>query len=157
MISALQPDPGFGDTLDRILVDIDQVHVRPIIRLKVECLEGHPTRAEAVVLGDQLLRRHGVMHPLSDLVGDELTKGCIGRAVGVDIAKVAQPLLEPGLRVQILPELQPLRLWHVERPSVVRGVHEARVRLVALSKDLWVPTPDLVHFLGADFCVVERR
>ena len=60
-----------GDPLDRRLLEVDEMHVVPVVGLVVVGLERHPLHAEAVVLGDQFLGDDRVVHPGADLVGDE--------------------------------------------------------------------------------------
>ena len=50
------------------------MHVVPVVRLVVVRLHRYPPGAEPVVLGDQLLGGDRILHPLADLVGDELAE-----------------------------------------------------------------------------------
>ena len=99
---------GLGHPLDRGLADVDEVHIVAVIGLEVIGLQRHPLHAKAMILRDQLLRRHRVLDAPADTVGDVGGKLGVGRLVGKDLAKVAQPDAEAGLVIELVPQRDPL-------------------------------------------------
>ena len=71
-------DPALGHAHDRRLLEVDERDVRVVVRLVVAGHERRPLLAEAVVLGDQPLRRLGILDDAADLVGDELAPLRVG-------------------------------------------------------------------------------
>ena len=152
-----RPDAPLGDPLDRRLLQVDEVHVRPVERLVVAGLHRDALVAEAVVLGDQLLGDDRVVDPCADLVGDELGQLVVGRLVHERLAEVRQPDAEAGFAVELLPLGQALLAGHLVERSPIGLVDEPARRARADGEDLVVALLDVGHLLGADRPVVQRR
>ncbi len=151
------PDALGRDALDRRLVDVDQAHVVLIVDLEIAGLERQPARAEAVVLGDQLVGDLGIAHPLADLLGHEGARKLIGLLVGQNVGEVADPDAEARLAVELLPERLALLGRNLQRLARIGLVDEAGAGLPAALEDLGVGGLDLLLLLRGDAPVVQRR
>ena len=150
-------DPALGHAQDRRLAQVDEVHVRLVVHLEVAGHERRPLLAEAVVLGDQLVRRLRILDDAPDLAGDELAPLRVRRAVEHQVAVVAGELREAGAAPHGLEERLALLLGVVEGGALVGGVEESAGRRVqGLAHRLEVLL-QLRLLLGRDRCVVERR
>ena len=93
-----------GDALNLRFVEIDQFDVGLVVDLVIPGFERYPSRAEAVVLGDQLFGDDRIMDALADLARDKLRGERVGRTVHQHVAEIALPDAEPRLGVELLPE-----------------------------------------------------
>ena len=126
------------DALDRRLVDVDQPHVVLVVDLEIAGLERQPARAEAVVLGDQLVGDPGIAHPLADLLGHEGAGELVGLPVGQHVGEVADPDAEARLAIELLPERLALLGRDLQRLARIGLVDEAGAGLPAALEDLGV-------------------
>ena len=94
-------DAGRGDALDRGLGDVDQLDVGLVVHLEIAAFERHPTRAEAVIVRDQLLGDRRIRDPLADLAREEIRDQRVGLAVYQDVAEIAHPDAEAGFTVEL--------------------------------------------------------
>ena len=128
-----------------------------VVRLEVAVHERRPLLAETVVLGDQPVRRLGILDDAPDLLGDELAPLRVRGLVEQQVAVVAGELREPGAAPHLLEERPPLLLRVVEGGAIVRLVEEAARRGVQRFADRLEVGPELRLLGGCDRCVVERR
>ena len=147
---------SWRDPLDRRLLQVHEMDVVPVERLVIARLQRHTLHAEAVILGNQLLGEHRVVHPRADLVGDELGELGVGLLVDEDVTEVRQPDAEARLAIQLLPLGEALLAWHlVERPTV-RLVDEPAGRARTQVEDVVVTGLDVGHLGRRDLTVVQR-
>src|SRR6185503_18176725 len=86
----------FRHTLDRRLVDIDELDVGLIEDFVVAVLERRPARAETVVLRDEPFGDNRIVHTLTNLLRDKFARKRVGGAVGQEVAEIALPEPETG-------------------------------------------------------------
>ena len=149
--------PVGRDALDRRFLDVDQLHVGLVVDLVVLGLERHAARAEAMVLGDQLLGHRLVFHALADLAGDEVAHHRVGRAVYKYVAEVALPHAEAAVAVELLPQRLALLFRHLGGLARIGRVQEAGEGLAAALEDLRIAPTDLGHLVLGDLGVVQGR
>ena len=70
-------DALLGDLLDRLVADIDQLHVGPVERLVVADIDAQPLAADGVT-GREQLGQLRIGHLFSDLVAHEIGCGNVG-------------------------------------------------------------------------------
>src|SRR5207302_10125931 len=139
-----------GDALDRLIDEgIDQRHVVAVVSFEITAFQRHPARAEAVILGDQLVRHFRIRHALANLFGDVGTDGGVGFLVGQDIAEVAHPDAKAGLTVTLLPERFALLGRHVQGLAGVSLMNEPARRRRAGRINFLITGSDLLHLLFA--------
>src|SRR5207248_1931786 len=105
------------DPLDRRLVKVDQLDIVLVVDLVIEGLERQPAGAKAVIAGDQLFRRLGVLDALANLSRDEIADGCIRPAVGQDVAEITLPDPEAALAIEFFVECLALLVGNLERAA----------------------------------------
>ena len=110
--------------LDRRRPEIDEVHVRLVVDLEVGGDERRPLLPEAVVLGDQRVRRGGVLDDGGDLAGQEVAPGGVSRLVEEEVAVVAGELREARAPPHLLEERPAFLLGVVEGGPFVGQVEE---------------------------------
>ena len=119
-LDAPRREPDHGCRLQ-----VDQLHVGLVVDLEVGRDEGRALLAEPVILGDQPVRRLGVVDQAPDFVGQEVTPGCVGLTVEHHIAVVAGELREAAAPPHLLEERGALLLRVVEGGTVVWDVEES--------------------------------
>ncbi len=101
---------------------VDQGDVGLVERLEVPGHEGWPLLTEALALGDQPLRRLGIVHDAADLRGDELAPLGVGVGVRQQVQIVAGELGEPWAVPHLLVEAATFVLGVLEGGPIVGRV-----------------------------------
>ena len=151
-LDALWREPHHGCRLQ-----VDQLHVGPVVDLEVGRDEGRALLAEPVILGNQPVRRLGVVDEAPDLGGEEVAPGRVGIAVEHHVAVVAGELREARAPPHLLEERGAFLIRVVEGGTIVRDVEESARRCVQCGADGLEVLPELHLLVRRDRCVVERR
>ena len=117
-------DAPWGEPHHGCRLQVDQLDVGLVVDLEVGRDEGRALLAEAVILGDQPVRRLGVVDETPDLAGQEVAPCCVGIAIEHHVAVVAGELREAGAPPHLLEERGALLLRVVEGGAIVRDVQE---------------------------------
>lgn len=141
--------------LNRVLIDVHELHVRLVKRLIVPAFKRHSSCAKAMVFWDEFLGDDRVVDALSDLVRDKVREEFVRCFVRVDVIVVAEPLSKTGGRVEVLPVGLSLCLIDAEDGGGIRLVDEAGIGVETILEYGWVAPPDVFHVRGRNFSVAE--
>ena len=111
-------DARCGDLRDRRRLEVDERHLRVVVRLVVVRAERRAALAVQMVR-DQLRRRRGILDDAADLVGEELAPLGVDVLVGQQVRVVARHLREARAVPHLLVERPPL-LPSCRRPMIGR-------------------------------------
>ncbi len=148
-------DAGRRDALERRLAQIDQPHVRPVVRGVVARVHAQPLAAHHVVRRERLGQRR-VRHELLDLAADELGRGLVGVPVEQQIRIAAQEG-EPAARPALLVLRLALFGRRIHRELLVEAHVEGEGHLAPELAQLAVGGLGLAHGLGVQGPVVGRH
>src|SRR6266545_2550795 len=133
------------------------MHIVAVVGLEVIGLQRHALYAKTVILRNKFLRRRWILHAPANTVSDVAGKLGVGRLVGKNLAKVAQPDAEAGLVIELVPQRDPLLWADLVEAAPVRLMLEAAGRAGAGGKNLVIARANVGHVSFGDRTVVERR
>ncbi|KAI6765193.1 hypothetical protein HG531_012292 [Fusarium graminearum] len=138
LLSVRCQNPRRCDTVNWCFLQVDEMNVWLVVRLKVTTLQRHTTSSKSMILWNEALRNSWVIHSLSDLVGHKLRVQAVRIAIGVCIRENAQPLAKSRFIVKLLPQSKSLFLCHFKRLARIAFVQEARGAFRASFEDIVV-------------------
>ena len=66
MVRCCRLDARFRDPPDWAFADIDKMHIIAVVGFEITGFKGDALDPEAMILRDQLVRRHRILHPFAD-------------------------------------------------------------------------------------------
>lgn len=157
--SVLEGDPGLGKLLDRVALDVNQVHRFPVELLVIGIFQTRPLGTKVVrhLPRRKQLPQLGVANTITCLFDPEIVRLFVGLGIDQVILVQGDPIAEAAILPDALVEGLAFLRSVVKGVALAPVVHEACKSGLAVPEQLRVVGLDALLLLGGEVALAHRQ